>query len=132
MPEAFTIYDRAGVKVNGRYVVHSTQVRVAYIGGGNQVVSWLGGGSDFTSAVIPGTRLLAVSWSTAVPSNDTSDLDFMRQFVDTEKVRVDVVLFGSRVVLTSKGWIHEPTIESSIGTTTVYSCSYIGSPQVFQ
>lgn len=128
--DGLRIYDRAAVRVNGRYVVHSTSVKLSYRAS-DSIVTLLGGGSKKTFAVAPGARLLQIQWSMCVPSDESDDLMLIRSFANCDRVKVGVDMFGSGLGLTSEGFLQEPSLSSQIGSTMEYSISFIGEPATF-
>lgn len=125
------IYDRAGVSVAGRYIVQNTRVSVDYIGSDEKLLL-LGAGTKRRFAISPDTRLMTIGWTMMVPSDDAADFVFLRNFLDCEEVKVSVHLFGQRRALSTTGWIQEPKLSCSVGSSLEYSCSLVGPPGDFQ
>lgn len=128
---ALSIYNQAAVAINGRYIAQNTKVQVSF-SASDTVKPLLGGGSSKTFVLSPDTRLLQVQWSMCLPSNDSTDLQFIRTFLDCEQVTLAVHLLGSRQAMTSTGFLRDPALTAQVGSTLEYSCAFIGPPGTFQ
>lgn len=124
------IYDRAAVRIGGRYVAHSTSVRISFHST-DEIVSLLGGGTKRTFVLSPGVRLIIIQWDMVVPSDDSTDLGLIRTFLDCDRVKVGVDMFGSGLSVSSEGFLKEPTLAGSVGANLTYSITFIGEPDAF-
>lgn len=130
-PQQLKIYERAAVRVDGRFVSQSTRVAVSFHSS-DAITTFLGGGTKNRFALEPDTRLVKVDWTMVVPTTEADDLQFIKKYLDAEQVRLGVVMFGSRLAMDSKGWILAPSLGGSVGSSVEYSCGFIGAPGTFQ
>lgn len=125
------IFDALLVSLAGRIIAEQTQVSVNYIDS-DQAISIAGGGTSLRMAVIPGGRMMQVQFEMVVPSSDSSNLNYIDQYIDCREVQLGITLAGNRASAKEVGYLQKPTLTSSTGGNLTYSISWIGPQAVFQ
>lgn len=125
------IYEALAVSIAGKFVVQQTQVTVEYIDS-DTAVSFLGGGAELTMAIIPGGRMMRVSFEMAVPSEDSSDFTFIEQYANCSEVKLGITLRGNGAQASAIGFLQRPRLTSAYGSNLVYAIDWIGPQAIFR
>jgi len=124
MAGSLRIFDNCAVYVQGLLDQDATEVSVSVVDG-DEVVTLLGGGSETTVTLMPGGRYLQVQWSRA--ASQTGDpLDLFKLHKDVARISIRIVQRGSGKSLTTKGFLQDPSLKSSTGSSQSISCSFVG------
>ena len=125
------IYDALLVSLGGRIIAEQTQVTVNYIDS-DQAIAIAGGGTSLTMAVIPGGRMMQVQFEMVVPSGDSSNLNYIDQYIDCREIQLGITLAGNRASAKEIGYLQKPTLTSTSGGNLTYSLSWIGPQATFR
>lgn len=125
------IYDALLVSLAGRIVAEQTQVTVNYVDN-DQAIAIAGGGTSLRMAVVPGGRMMTVSFDVVVPSDDSSLFTYIEQYLDCTEVQLGVTLAGNRATAKEIGYLQKPSITSSTSGNLTLTLTWIGPPAIFR
>jgi len=124
------IYDNAIPRLNGRYFAHATSVGIQYKSS-DEFINLLAGGSRRTIVLSPGGRAMLISWSLVVPSKNAEDLRLIRMWREAEEVLVGVDFMGSKLGISTRGFLQDPQLTGQVGQTFTFAISAVCEPKDF-
>jgi len=124
MAGPLSLYDQAALRIEGRYLEQCTGVSASFISA-DKVIHILGGGSMNWMLVCPGERAINLEWRMACATDDVEDLRLIRKWRNCEPVRIGIDMMGSRLGISTKGFLQSPSLRGQVGSALEYSMSAI-------
>lgn len=120
------IYENAAVYVNGVLLSEATSIGVTYEDGDRPLVM-----IGFKFGVDFGARTMRVAVAEAIPVG-TPAFDLVKTWKDGQVVDFGVILLGSGLRLSTRGYITTPGYSFGVGQNAALSYGFIGPASVFQ